>query len=61
MKYNMKEWIKGMKGAGVKKALPVLSFPCVSLLSVTVSELIEFRLGGAEENEIYRGLATTEP
>lgn len=40
MKHNMKEWIEGMKGTGVKKAVPILSFPCVSLLSVTVSELI---------------------
>ena len=40
MKYNMKAWIEEMKGARQKKALPILSFPCVSLLDVTVRELI---------------------
>ena len=40
MKYNMKEWIESLKGTGKKKPLPVLSFPSVSLLGVTVRELI---------------------
>ena len=40
MKYNMKEWLESLKGTGKKKPLPVLSFPCVSLLGVTVRELI---------------------
>ncbi len=38
--YNMKSWIEGMKGTQQKKPIPVLSFPCVSLLGVTVRELI---------------------
>ncbi|MBP3375505.1 MAG: uroporphyrinogen decarboxylase family protein [Clostridia bacterium] len=40
MKYNMKEWIEGLKGEHKKKAMPILSFPCVSLLGVSVRELI---------------------
>ena len=40
MKYNMTEWIQGLKSSGAKNPIPVLSFPCVSLLGVTVRELI---------------------
>lgn len=40
MKYNMKEWLEQLISAPVKKALPVLSFPSVSLLGCTVRELI---------------------
>lgn len=38
--YNMKAWIESLKSASSKKCLPVLSFPCVSLLGITVRELI---------------------
>ena len=37
-KINMKEWVKTLPNA--KKAMPVLSFPCISLLGITVRELI---------------------
>jgi uroporphyrinogen decarboxylase len=40
MKKNMKEWLDGLRGTGAKKPFPVLSFPSVSLLGVTVRELI---------------------
>ncbi len=40
MEYNMKEWIASLKGTGAKNPIPILSFPCVSLLGVTVRELI---------------------
>ena len=40
MKYDMKAWIENLKGTAPKKAIPVLSFPCVSLLGITVRELI---------------------
>ncbi len=40
MRYNMKSWIEGLKGVGEKKPMPILSFPCVSLLGVSVRELI---------------------
>ena len=36
----MKAWIDSLKGQSSKKPLPLLSFPCVSLLGITVSELI---------------------
>lgn len=40
MKYNMKKWISELYGTQPKKAIPVLSFPCISLLGITVRELI---------------------
>ncbi len=40
MKKNMKSWVKEMYGTHEKKTIPVLSFPCVSLLGITVRELI---------------------
>lgn len=36
----MKQWIKSLYGTEQKKPLPILSFPCVSLLGVSVRELI---------------------
>ena len=38
--YDMKQWIKSLYGTEQKKPLPILSFPCVSLLGITVRELI---------------------
>ena len=40
MKRNMRQWIEKLKSTGTKKPIPVLSFPCVSLLGITVRELI---------------------
>ena len=40
MKYDMKLWLDSLMNAEKKKAMPVLSFPCVSLLGITVRELI---------------------
>ena len=40
MKYNMKNWVESLLGTGYKKPMPVLSFPCVTLLGTTVRELI---------------------
>ena len=37
---NMKAWLEELKNAPTKKALPILSFPCISLLNIPVSELI---------------------
>ena len=37
---NMKNWLTDQLNAKVKKTMPVLSFPCVSLLGVSVKELI---------------------
>ena len=38
MKYDMKNWIKELPKT--KKALPILSFPAISLIGVSVKELI---------------------
>ena len=40
MKRNMKQWLSQMCGADTKKALPILSFPAISLLGISVRELI---------------------
>lgn len=37
---NMKQWLSDMISAKTKTALPILSFPSVSLMSITVRELI---------------------
>ena len=37
---NMRAWFDELKRQEVKKPLPVLSFPCVSLLGISVRELI---------------------
>lgn len=37
---NMREWINNQRDSKIKKAMPVLSFPCTSLLGITVKELI---------------------
>ena len=37
---NMKQWIESFRHTGEKRSMPILSFPCVSLLGVTVRELI---------------------
>lgn len=40
MKRNMKQWLEQMIKAPVKKPLPILSFPAVQLMGITVKELI---------------------
>lgn len=37
---NMKQWLEDLKKAPCKKSLPVLSFPCIRLMGITVRELI---------------------
>ncbi len=37
---NMHNWLNELKNAPVKKAMPVLSFPCVSLMGIDVKQLI---------------------
>jgi hypothetical protein len=36
----MKQWIEGLKSENKKKPMPLLSFPSVSLLGISVRELI---------------------
>ena len=40
MKRDMKTWLEELKAAPVKKAMPVLSFPAIQLMGVSVRELI---------------------
>lgn len=40
MKRNMKQWIEALKNESKKKPLPVLSFPGIQLMGITVRELI---------------------
>ena len=40
MKMNMDQWTQELIDAKVKKALPVLSFPSIQLLGITVRDLI---------------------
>ena len=37
---NMKQWLKELCESRSKKALPILSFPCISLLNIPVKQLI---------------------
>ena len=37
---NMKDWLAGVKAAPRKKAMPILSFPSIQLLGISVTELI---------------------
>ncbi len=37
---NMKNWVADQINAPQKKAMPILSFPCVSLMGISVKELI---------------------
>ncbi len=37
---NMKQWLRDILETKKKKAMPILSFPCVSLLGISVKELI---------------------
>lgn len=40
MKRNMKQWLDTLRDSPVKKAMPVLSFPAVQLMGISVRELI---------------------
>ena len=40
MKMNMYQWVEDLKAAEVKKAMPILSFPSIQLLDITVEKLI---------------------
>ncbi len=40
MKLNMKNWLNEILAADVKKAMPVLSFPSISLMGISVVDLI---------------------
>lgn len=37
---NMRKWLEDVKAAPVKKPFPILAFPCVRLMDITVKELL---------------------
>ncbi len=37
---NMRAWVQEQFGTGKKKSMPVLSFPCISLMDISVKELV---------------------
>ncbi len=37
---NTRQWLNDLREASRKKAMPILSFPCISLMGITVKELI---------------------
>jgi len=45
---NTKEWLNQLRDRAQKQALPILSFPCVSLLGVTVDALVQSSVLQAE-------------
>ena len=40
MKRDMNQWLSDLKSAPAKKAMPILSFPAVQLMGITVKDLI---------------------
>lgn len=40
MKRNMKQWLEELRESPVKRAMPVLSFPAIQLMGISVRELI---------------------
>ena len=40
MKRDMNQWLSDLKSAPVKQAMPILSFPAVQLMDITVKDLI---------------------
>ena len=49
---NMRKWIDALREAPVKKAMPVLSFPSVQLMKISVKTLISssnFQAAGMKE------------
>lgn len=50
MKRDMKRWLDDLRNAPVKKAMPVLSFPAVQLMGISVRDLI------ADGNAQARGM-----
>ena len=55
MKYNMKKWIKDQIHTGPKRPLPLLSFPCVQMMGISVRELISDSSLQAKGMELVAG------
>ena len=55
MKYNMKKWIQDQIHTGPKRPLPLLSFPCVQMMGISVRELISDSSLQAKGMELVAG------
>ena len=55
MNYNMKQWLQDQIHTGAKKPLPLLSFPCVQMMGITVRELISDSSLQAKGMELVAG------
>lgn len=40
MKYNMRQWLQKQIQSEKKQALPILAFPCITLMGISVKELV---------------------
>lgn len=52
MKRDMKAWLEALRDAPVKKAMPILSFPAVQLMGITVRQLISSAEAQAQAMEL---------
>ena len=59
MKRNMMEWVQSIIDSPVKKAVPVLSFPAIQLMDITVKDLISSSDLQAEGMKRIAGRADT--
>lgn len=55
MNYDMKKWISSLIHTGTKKPLPLLSFPCVQMMGISVRELISDSSLQAKGMELVAG------
>lgn len=55
MNYDMKKWISSLIHTGPKKPLPLLSFPCVQMMGISVRELISDSSLQAKGMELVAG------
>ena len=49
---NMHKWLDDVKASPVKKPFPILTFPCVQLMDITVKELISDKFLFFQKNDI---------
>ena len=52
MKRDMKAWLEALRDAPAKKAMPILSFPAVQLMGITVRQLISSAEAQAQAMEL---------
>ena len=54
---NMTQWLAALKSADTKKALPILSFPCVSKLNIPVSTAFQPQQATKQHHQLHIQLA----